>query len=104
MPVVVVAKFTAKPESVDAVRAVCAKAVEEVHREPGCQLYALHQTDHTFVFIEQWADTAALTTHAAAPALAGLLSGLSTHLTGAPDITTLTAVPAGDPALGQLRP
>ena len=38
MPVVVVASFTAKPESVDAVRASCKKAIEAVHDEPGCQL------------------------------------------------------------------
>ena len=43
MPVVVVATMTAKPESVDTVRDACAKAIEAVHDEPGCQLYALHE-------------------------------------------------------------
>ena len=56
MPVVIVASFTAKPESVDAVRSACIKAIEAVHDEPGCQLYSLHQAGDTFVFIEQWAD------------------------------------------------
>ena len=35
MPVVVVATFTAKPESVDAVRDACTKAIEAVHRRAG---------------------------------------------------------------------
>ena len=43
MPVVVVATMTAKPESVDTVREACKRAIEEVHQEPGCDLYALHE-------------------------------------------------------------
>ncbi|MGV7898281.1 antibiotic biosynthesis monooxygenase family protein, partial [Mycobacterium kansasii] len=41
MPVVVVATMTVKPESVDTVRDILTRAVEEVHDEPGCQLYSL---------------------------------------------------------------
>ena len=56
MPVVVVATMKAKPESVDAVRDACKQAIEAVHQEPGCELYALHEADGTFVFVEQWAE------------------------------------------------
>jgi len=101
MPVVVVATMTAKPESVDLVRQACKKAVEAVHQEPGCQLYALHETDRTFVFVEQWAD--ALQAHSAAPAVATLFGTVGEHLDGAPDIKMLQPVPAGDPAKGTLR-
>lgn len=66
MPVVVVASFTAKPESADTVRAACERAIAEVHHEPGCELYSLHQSGDTFVFIEQWADAHALKTHSTA--------------------------------------
>ncbi len=45
MPVVVVATMTAKPESVDIVRAAAHEALAEVHAEPGCELYALHETE-----------------------------------------------------------
>ena len=103
MPVVVVASFTAKPESVDTVRAACKKAIEAVHDEPGCELYALHQTGDTFVFIEQWADTAALQTHSTAPAVGALFAEIGEHLVGAPDLKMLEPIPAGDPAKGQLR-
>ncbi|WP_313674527.1 putative quinol monooxygenase [Mycolicibacterium sp.] len=104
MPVVVVASFTAKPESVEAVRAACINAIEAVHDEPGCDLYSLHQTGDTFVFIEQWADADALTAHSTAPAVAGLFAAIGEHLAGAPDLKMLQPIPAGDPARGQLRP
>lgn len=103
MPVVVVASFTAKPESVDVVRAACTEAIAAVHDEPGCQLYSLHQTGDTFVFIEQWGDTEALQAHSKAPAFGVLFGAIGEHLAGQPDIKMLEPIPAGDPAKGQLR-
>jgi quinol monooxygenase YgiN len=103
MPVVVVASFTAKPESVDTVREACKKAIAAVHDEPGCQLYSLHETDRTFVFVEQWADADALKTHSTAPGVTTLFGEIGEHLDGAPDIKMLTPIVAGDPAKGQLR-
>ena len=103
MPVVVVASFTAKPESVDTVRAACEKAIADVHDEPGCELYSLHRTGDSFVFIEQWADEAALQAHSTAPAVAALFTTIGEHLAGAPDVRMLEPLPAGDPAKGRLR-
>lgn len=103
MPVVVVATLTAKPESVDTVREACKQAISEVHEEPGCQLYSLHEADGTFVFVEQWADEDALKTHSTAPAIGKLFGTIGDHLDGAPDIKALAPVVAGDPAKGQLR-
>ncbi|AKK27226.1 putative quinol monooxygenase [Mycobacterium sp. EPa45] len=104
MPVVVVASFTVKPESVDAVREACKKAVAAVHEEPGCDLYAVHEGDKTFVFVEQWADEDALKTHSTAPGVTALFGEIGEHLDGAPDIKMLQPIPAGDPAKGQVRP
>ena len=103
MPVVVVATMTVKPESVDAVREILTSAAKDVHDEPGCQLYSLHEAGDTFVFVEQWADAEALKTHSTAPAMGKMFSAVGEHLAGAPDIQTLQPVPAGDPAKGQLR-
>ena len=103
MPVVVVATLTAKPESVDVVRAACTTAIEAVHGEPGCELYSLQEADGTFVFVEQWADEDALKTHSTAPAIGVLFGAIGDHLDGAPDIKTLQPVIAGDPAKGRLR-
>ena len=103
MPVVVVATFTVKPESVDTVRDILTRAVTDVHDEPGCQLYSLHESGETFVFVEQWADADALKTHSTAPAVTTMFKAASEHLAGAPDIKMLTPIPAGDPDKGQLR-
>ena len=102
MPVVV-ATMTVKPESVDAGREILSRAVKDVHDEPGCQLYALHESGDTFVFIEQWADADALQAHSTAPAFTTLVKEVGDHLAGAPDIKMLTPVVAGDPDKGQLR-
>ena len=91
MPVVVVATMTAKPESVDTVRDACKQAIEEVHGEPGCELYSLHEANGTFVFVEQWADEEALKTHSTAPAIGKLFGAIGEHLDGAPDIKMLAA-------------
>ena len=99
----VVATLTVKPESVDAVREILTRTVKDVHGEPGCQLYSLHQTGETFVFVEQWADEDALKTHSSAPAVAKMLSAAGEHLAGAPDIKILQPVPAGDPDKGLIR-
>ncbi len=104
MPTVVVATMTAKPESVDEVRAACAKAIAAVHQEPGCELYALHEADGTFVFVEQWADADALKTHSTAPAVLELFGTVGELLDGAPDIKVLEPVIAGDAEKGRLRP
>ncbi|WAC89802.1 putative quinol monooxygenase [Mycobacterium sp. Aquia_213] len=103
MPVVVVATLTVKPESVDTVRDILKTAAREVHEEPGCQLYSVHESGETFVFVEQWADEEALKVHSAAPAVAKLFTAAGEHLAGAPDIKMLQPVPAGDPDKGQLR-
>ena len=99
MPVVLVATMTAKPESVDTVREACTRAVEAVHQEPGCDLYALHEAEGTLVFVEQWADADALNTHSTGPAVAALFGEIGEH--GAPDIKMLASVLVGDPAKGQ---
>ena len=103
MPVVVVATLTAKPDSVDAMREILTRTVKDVHDEPGCQLYSLHETGDTFVFVEQWADADALKTHSTAPAVSTMFKDAGEHLTGAPDIKILTPVLAGDPDKGVLR-
>src|SRR5271155_392195 len=103
MPVVVVATLTVKPESVDTVREILTRAVKEVHHEPGCQLYSLHESGDTFVFVEQWADADAPKAHSPAPAVTTMFKDAGDHLAGAPDIKMLTPVVAGDPDKGQLR-
>ncbi|MCV7171279.1 MULTISPECIES: putative quinol monooxygenase [Mycobacteriaceae] len=104
MPVTVVATMQVKPESVDTVREIMKRTVAEVHQEPGCDLYSLHETNGTFIFVEQWADGDALAAHGQAPAVTQMFAEVGEHLAGAPDIKVAQAVVAGDPAKGSLRP
>lgn len=102
MPVVVVATVRVKPESLEIVRDICTRTVAQVHDEPGCQLYSLHESDGgVLTFIEQWADAAALQAHAASAT--AMFGEIGAHLAGPPDVTMLRALPAGDPAKGVLR-
>lgn len=104
MPVVVVATMVARAGAANIVRQACTTAVNAVHQEPGCELYALNEVGGTFVFVEQWADEEALKVHSSAPAVMALFTAIGEHLDGAPDIKVLTPVPAGDEAKGTLRP
>ena len=100
MPVTVVATIQVKPESVDTVREIMNRTVAEVHQEPGCDLYSLHETNGTFIFVEQWADDDALAVHGTAPAVTQMFAEVGEHLAGAPDIKVAQAVVAGDPTKG----
>jgi quinol monooxygenase YgiN len=103
MPVVVVATMTAKPESIDTVREILTRTIEDVHQEPGCQLYSLHESGDAFVLVEQWADADALKTHSTAPAVTTMFKDTREHLASKPDIKVLQPIVAGDPDKGQLR-
>ncbi len=105
MPITVIATMTAKPESVDAVRDACKQAIEAVHSEPGCDLYSLHESEGTFVFVEQWADGDALQAHSTAPCGGDAVR----HHRRAPrrrarHQDAAAGCGGGDPAKGRLRP
>lgn len=100
MSVVVVATITPKPDQVDAVREAILAAVPQVHAEPGCELYALHEGKGEFVLLERWESREALKVHGSAEPLQTLGAALADKLAAAPDVRRLTAVPAGDPVKG----
>ena len=95
MSVVVVATITPLPEHTDAVREAILAAGPAVHAEPGCELYALHEADGSFVMVERWESTEALRVHGKAEALTALGGRLAGKVAGAPVVQRLTPVPAG---------
>lgn len=95
MSVVIVAHIRPLPEHLDAVRDALLESVPEVHAEPGCELYALHEVKGVLVMIEKWESAEALKTHSTAPALTGLGPKLAGKVAGAPDVEVLTPLPAG---------
>jgi quinol monooxygenase YgiN len=102
VPVVVVATITPKADQVDAVREAILAAVPQVHAEPGCELYALHEGDGSFVMVERWESPEALKVHGRAEALTTLGGAIADKLSAPLDVRPLAPVPAGDPAKGAL--
>jgi quinol monooxygenase YgiN len=100
MSVVVVATLTPRPGEEDAVREAILAAVPQVHAEPGCELYALHEADGAFVMVERWESPEALDVHGKAEALTALGGRLRGKLAAAPEVVRLRPVPAGDTQKG----
>jgi quinol monooxygenase YgiN len=100
--VVVVATITPKADQVDAVRQAILASIPQVHAEPGCELYALHEGDGSFVMVERWESPEALKVHGRAEALTTLGGAIADKLAAPPEVRRLTAVPAGDPDKGAL--
>jgi quinol monooxygenase YgiN len=100
--VVVVATITPRPEHRDEVIAAFTATIPRVHAEDGCELYALHAAADRLIMVEKWASRDALAAHSKGAALAALNPALAGKVAGPPEVIVLDAVPAGDPAKGQL--
>jgi len=100
--VVVVATIVPRPEHREEVITIITRTVAAVHEEDGCELYALHQADDRLVMVEKWASADALRAHGRGAALAAQGPRLEGKLAGPAEVIVLQAVPAGDPAKGQL--
>ena len=69
--IVVTGSATARKDSLDEIRTLSLEHVHRSRKEPGCISHAVHvdcENPLRLVFIEQWADRAALLTHFAVPA------------------------------------
>jgi quinol monooxygenase YgiN len=69
--IVVTGSVTAREEAFDEVRKLSLEHVRRSRQEPGCISHAVHvdcENPLRLVFIEQWADRAALLAHFAVPA------------------------------------
>ena len=102
MSIVVVATVVPQPEHRDGVIAAYTETIPKVHAEDGCELYALNQAEDRLMMIEKWASREALGAHNQGAALAELRSRLAGKIAGPAEVIVLAAVPAGNPAMGQL--
>jgi quinol monooxygenase YgiN len=69
--IVVTGSVTARQDSFDVVRKLSLEHVHRSRAEPGCISHAVHvdcENPLRLVFVEQWADRAALAAHFAVPA------------------------------------
>lgn len=69
--ILVTGSMTAREDSIQEARRLSLEHVHRSRKEPGCLSHAVHidcENPFKLVFIEQWADRAALSTHFALPA------------------------------------
>ena len=73
-----------------------------MHKEPGVELYALHEGPDRLVMIEKYVSEQARSEHRQGAALAGLLSALDGRLSSPLDAQVLVPHPAGNACQGAL--
>jgi quinol monooxygenase YgiN len=87
--IVVTGSVTARPDSFEEARRLSLEHVQRSRTEPGCISHAVHvdcENPLKLVFLEQWADRAALAAHFAVPASRNFVRALGALAVGAPTI------------------
>jgi quinol monooxygenase YgiN len=85
----VVARIVAQPDKVQQLKALLLRVVEPTRAEEGCMRYELHQSDTDpadFVFLEEWASSAAIAAHMQTPHILDALAKAASLLAAPPDI------------------
>lgn len=103
MTVIVTAVFTPKDGAFNRVAAALSPTIAEVHGEPGCQLYAIHEAPSgQIIMIEKWDTAELLDAHGAGDAVKRLNATLDGLLQGPVEVTRLSPIPAGTAHQGML--
>jgi quinol monooxygenase YgiN len=91
-----VALFRPKPENYQLVLDFLTTITPEVHLEPGCLLYALHETkDGRLVFVEKWKTRSDWVKHSEAESVQKINSFIEGKLLEPVDVIELIPAPAG---------
>src|SRR5947199_2194456 len=93
--IVVTGSVTAREDSFDEVRRLSLEHVHRSRKEPGCVSHAVHvdcENPLRLVFVEQWADRAALLAHFAVPASRDFVAALRPLASDIPTIEIYDAV------------
>ena len=101
MPVLIANMFP-KPDEFDTVEAAFRDFIDLVHKEDGCELYALNRGKDRLILVEKWRDMDALRAHGAGQNLRQLTEKLEGLLTSEIDVQVLTPIPGGDDAKGTI--
>jgi len=100
--IIVTGSVRAKVETVDEVVALALEHVERSRAEPGCLLHSVHRDVEDplrLVFVEHWADKAALAAHFAVPASGEFVAKVSALAAGSPTLEMYEAAPIDAGAL-----
>lgn len=100
---VVVAVIRPKDGAHEKVREVLTSVIPEVHREAGCELYALHDgISGELVFVEKWTTRDLWQDHMNGPTVAAIGAGVDGLLDAPVEIFELTGISAGEAVKGLL--
>lgn len=100
---VVIATFHPHPGKRDAVRAALEAVIPDVHEEPGCELYALHEeTEGHLVLIEKWTTRELWQEHLTLEPVKRLRGSLEGLLESETQVLEMYGVPAGSSDRGEL--
>jgi quinol monooxygenase YgiN len=93
-----------RPDSHAEMVALCALHSQRSRAEPGCIAHNVHvdcEDGARLVFLEVWADMAAVKTHFAVPESGGFVKALSTLAAGPPAMTLYSADELPSPLAGR---
>ncbi|MDT0194310.1 putative quinol monooxygenase [Arthrobacter sp. AB6] len=103
MTIVVTAAFSPKEGAFDLVVAALSPAISEVHQEPGCLLYAIHEApNNQILMIEKWESAALLDAHGQGEPVKRLNASLEGLLEKPVEVTRMVPIPAGTAQQGAL--
>lgn len=94
--IIVLGSIVARPDTYSEVLKLSQAHVARSRGEPGCVSHAVHQDTEQalrLVFVETWADQAALATHFQVPASRGFVKALSALISEPPRIAVYDATP-----------
>ena len=96
-----VAIFRPKPESYQQVLDFLLEVTAEVHSEPGCVVYALHETkDNRIVYVEKWETRSDWVTHSEFDSVKKINAFIEGKLLEPVDVIELVPAPAGTSTQG----
>lgn len=99
--IIVTGSVLSKPECIDEMLAFALDHVRRSRAEPGCLSHAVSRDAEEplrLVFLERWADRAALQAHFAVPASRGFVKVLAAFAAEAPTMQLYEAAPVGPAA------
>ena len=100
---VVIATFHPHPGKRDAVRAALEAVIPDVHEEPGCELYALHEeTEGRLILIEKWTTRELWQEHLTLEPVKRSRASLEGLLESATEVVEMSAIPVGGSQRGEL--
>ena len=93
MSIHIIARFTARPDTIDALRTLLLGMLEPTRKEAGCVSYELlnNSADPTdFTFVEEWASQAAIDAHMKTPHLQAVVADSAPLLASPLDVRFYT--------------